>query len=187
MDQAQPSQADLISQTLAGDEDAFAALVYRHQAAVIRAAWRVLGNRQEAEDVAQETFVRAYRALSSFDRSRPLAPWLYRIATNLSLNCIKQRRATVALVNDQGAPLPLADGAPGPQVRLLQAEAQAQLQREINALPKHYCQVIKLRHFQELSYQEIADELGAPLSDVKSWLFRARKRLRQRLLAGQGE
>jgi len=175
-------EADLIARTLAGDADAFATLVRRHRATVVRVAWRILGEKQEAEDVAQEAFVRAYRALATFDRSRPLGPWLYRIAANLSLNRLKRRRATVPLVGGDGEPLPLPDTAPGPEGHLLQAEAQAQLRREIAALPEHYRRVIELRHLHDLSYQAIADELDVPLSDVKSWLFRARQRLKQRLL-----
>ena len=75
----------------------------------------------------------------------------------------------------------MADAAPTPEGALLRAEAQNQLLREVAGLLDHYRRVIELRHYHDLSYQEIADELGVPLSDVKSWLFRARKRLWKRL------
>jgi RNA polymerase sigma-70 factor (ECF subfamily) len=180
------TEADLIARTLLGDTDAFAVLVSSYQAAVIRVAQRLVGEKQEAEDVAQETFIRAHKALPTFDRSRPLGPWLYRIATNLSFNRLKRRRSTVALLGDDNEPLPLPDAAPGPEGYLLRSEAQARLRREVTALPDHYRRVIELRHFSDLSYQEIAEELDVPVSDVKSWLFRARKRLRHRLMEDGG-
>jgi RNA polymerase sigma-70 factor (ECF subfamily) len=174
------TECDLITLALRGDADAFAAMVTRHRSGVIRVARRLLGDAHEAEDVAQETFVRAYRALTTFDRARPLGPWLYRIATNLSLNRLK-RRSVAADAELDGQFIELADSAPNPEGAFLRKEVRNRLRKEVAALPDHYRLVIELRHYRDLSYQEIADELGVPLSDVKSWLFRARKRLRQKL------
>lgn len=128
--------------------------------------------------MAQEAFVRAYQALDHFDSERPFAPWLYRIATNTALNWIKRRRPEVAL--DEGAPL--ADTTPSPEAQAIAAETSARLRAAIAALPLNYRAAIELRHFQGLSYQEMSAALGAPLSDVKSWLFRARRRLRKILV-----
>lgn len=183
---------DLIARTLAGQRDAFAALVHRHQQPVFSITCRLTGDREVARELAQETFLRAYRSLSTFDLERPFAPWLYRIATNLGLNWLKRRRlATVSL--EQAAPgwenrfeRELADSSPGPEALILQAERQARLWQEIAALPPEFRAVIELRHVQGLSYEEIARVLSISLGSVKSRLFRARQRLRKRLRDEEG-
>jgi RNA polymerase sigma-70 factor (ECF subfamily) len=174
---------DLIARALAGQRDAFAALVHRYQRPVFSIAYRLTGDRAVAQDLAQEAFLRAYQSLSTFDLGRPFSPWLFRIATNLSLNWLKRKRLpTVPLdqvVPGQGVPVP--DDSPGPETLVLQAEFQARLWREVTALPPEFRAVIELRHGQQLSYQEIADRLNIPLSSVKSRLFRARQQMRKRL------
>jgi RNA polymerase sigma-70 factor (ECF subfamily) len=185
--QATPERR-LIERTLAGDDAAFGHLVEQHQAVVFNIAYRMLGNRQEAQDVAQETFWRAYRGLRGFDLNRPLAPWLYRIATNLSLNRLRRNPPPALSLDaplpgqpEDAAPLPVPDPIAGPSDRLLQAEAQAQIRQAILALPPADRAIVELRHFQGLSYEEIAARTGATLSSVKSRLFRARRRLRDDL------
>ncbi len=158
-----------------GDADAYGRLVTRHQQTVFNIAYRVTGNRQEAEDVAQETFVKAYRALNRFDTERPFAPWLYRIATNTALNWIKRRRPEAELDKETA----LADPSPGPEAQAIAADTSARLRAAIAALPPNYRAAIELRHFQDLSYQEMSDALDVPISDVKSWLFRARRKLKK--------
>jgi len=178
----------LIERSLAGDEAAFGQLVERHQGIVFNIAYRMLGNRQEAQDVAQEAFWRAYRGLGGFDLSRPLAPWLYRIVTNLSLNRLQRNPPPAVSLDaplpgqpENAPPLPVPDPGAGLSDRLLQAEAQAQIRRAILDLPPADRVVVELRHFQGLSYEEIAALTGATLSSVKSRLFRARRRLRDGL------
>jgi RNA polymerase sigma-70 factor (ECF subfamily) len=168
----------LIERTLAGDDAAFGQLIERHQRSVFNIAYRMLGNREEAGDIAQEAFWRAYRNLGGFDRDRPLAPWLYRIATNLSLN--RLRRNPPPTISLDALPA-VADTSPGPPERLLQAETQNRIRQAILALPPADRTVIELRHFQALSYEEIALVTGASVSSVKSRLFRARRRLQAQL------
>lgn len=179
----------LVAQSLRGRPDAFGELVRRHQAAVYNVAYRIVGERQEALDAAQDTFVRAYRALRSFDQERPFGPWIGRIATNVALASVQRRRSLV-VPWPRRAPRPgdesaagagVPDPAEGPEGAYLAAEQGARLRRAILALPPHYRAVVELRHFQELSYEEIAAALAIPLSDVKSHLFRARRLLRERL------
>lgn len=178
----QPTDAQLVAQILAGDQQLYRLLVERHQNAVFNASYRLLGQLEAAADVAQEVFLRAYQALASFQLDKPLAPWLCRMAINLSLNRLKQQRPAVSLDNnDAELVLELPDLSAEPQTRLLQAERERALRQAILALPPEQRVIIELRHFQEQSYQEIATHLNVSLVTVKSRLFRARQALRQML------
>jgi RNA polymerase sigma-70 factor (ECF subfamily) len=185
--EAAPEQ-ELIERTLAGDDAAFGQLVERYQRSAFNIAYRMLGNREEARDVAQEAFWRAYRNLGGFDLDRPLGPWLYRIVTNLSLNRLRRNPPPIISLDgasgERGGEAPPAaaqDKSPGPPERLLQAETQLRIRQAILALPPPDRAVIELRHFQALSYQEIASVTGASVSSVKSRLFRVRRRLQAKL------
>jgi RNA polymerase sigma factor (sigma-70 family) len=158
-------------------------LVRRHQSAVYNIAYRLVGEQQTALDLAQESFVRAFSALDSFDRARPFAPWINRIATNTALNWLERKRVpTVPLERDDtDRTLEIPDESNEPARVFLASEQNAQVRRAILGLPPRQRAVIELRHFQELSYEEIAATLGIALSDVKSDLFRARQQLRRSL------
>jgi RNA polymerase sigma-70 factor (ECF subfamily) len=185
----------LVTLTLRGRPDAYGELVRRHQSAIYNVVYRLIGDRQEALDLAQDAFVRAYSALGSFDTARQFGPWISRIAANTALNWLQRRRVpTVPLARnsslsdgniageaDQDGELPLADDTSEPERVYLAAERKALLRGAILALPPHFRAVVELRHFQDLSYEEIAVTLGIALSDVKSHLFRARRMLRDRL------
>lgn len=171
------SDQQLVAAALDGEAEAYGELVRRHQTAVYNVAYHLVGNQQDALDLAQEAFVRAYRALVSFDHSRPFRPWINRIVTNLAINWLKQRRALTLPL--EGQPIELPDASNDPERAFLASERQAAVRRAILALPPHYRAVIELRHLQDLSYEEIASALAIPLSDVKSHLFRARQLLRQ--------
>lgn len=174
------TDAQVVAQVLAGKQAQYRLLVERHQQAVFNAAYRLLGSQEESADVAQEAFLRAYQALRSFQPDKLLAPWLCRIAINLALNRLKQRRPALSLDDEQQpAALDLSDLSAEPQAAVLEAERQQVLRRAILALPPEQRAVIELRHFQEQSYEEIAAQLNLSLANVKSHLFRARKRLRQ--------
>ncbi len=175
-----PTDAEIVAQVLAGDQAQYRLLVERCQRVVFNAAYRLLGNREEAADVTQDTFLRAYQALASFQPDKPLAPWLCRIAINLSLNRLKRQRPALSLDDDRHSPaLELSDSSAEPQANLLQAERQHILRQAILTLPPEQRAVIEMRHFQGHTYDEIAAELNISLPNVKSRLFRARKKLRQ--------
>ena len=161
-----------------GDQDAFAEIVRTHQQAVFNVAYRLLGNVRDAEDAAQEAFLRAYQFFDKFDVDRPLAPWLKRITANVCFNRMGTLKTASSL--DEGLLAP-ADPHPGPETQTSHRQQAARIRAEIFSLPPRYRAVIELRHFHDLSYEEIAHELGRPLSDVKSDLFRARKLLADRL------
>ncbi|MCI0397634.1 MAG: sigma-70 family RNA polymerase sigma factor [Chloroflexi bacterium] len=176
-----------------GDHAAFGEVVRRHQQAVFNVAYRLLGNRRDAEDATQEAFLRAFRAFHTFDPARPLAPWLKRIAANVCLNWLETARVKPLLVaSDVARPdettldlEELAHSQPSPEQALAARETAGRVRAAILKLPPHYRVVIELRHFQDLSYDEMTQALGRPLSSVKSDLFRARKLLAEWL--GQEE
>ncbi len=177
-----PDSSDraLVLRVRGGDLEAFGDLVQRYQTSVYNVCYRLLGETGAAEDQAQEAFVRAFQRLDLFDAERPFGPWVRRVAANLCLNRLAGARDPVFSLDDERDEPALAP-APDPAAEHEAAETAAAVRAAIAALPAPYRAVIELRHFQDLSYAEIAAELGLPLSDVKSHLFRARK-----LLAAHG-
>jgi RNA polymerase sigma-70 factor (ECF subfamily) len=138
----------------------------------------MLHERGAAEDLAQETFMRAYDRLHTFDLEREFGPWIRRVAANLCLNYLESLKATAELDEERDA-----DESVRPENQVEVKERSAQIRDALSSLPPHYRVVVELRHYQELSYDEIAAELKIPLSDVKSHLFRARKILAEKLHA----
>ena len=172
---------DLIQRAQAGETAAFAQLVNRHGQMVYNLALRTLNNPQEAEDIAQETFVRAWQALPRFRGDARFATWLYRITTNLCFNRLPRLKVELnALDVDTAVTLP--DQQVRIETQLLSTELRHQLHTAIDNLPESYRLLITLRHLQELSYAEIAEITNMPLGTVKTGIFRARRLLRDTLL-----
>jgi RNA polymerase sigma-70 factor (ECF subfamily) len=160
-----------------GDPDAYGQIVRRYQTAVFNVCYRLLRDRAEAEDAAQETFLRAHARLRMFDPARPFGPWIRRVAANLCLNRLEARPPAGAELDEERDRAPDAD----PEAAREQAESAEAIRNAIAGLPPRYRAVIELRHFQDLSYDEMAAALNLPLSDVKSHLFRARRMLAEKL------
>jgi RNA polymerase sigma-70 factor (ECF subfamily) len=160
------------------DGDAFAELVRRHSSRIYGLAYRMTGNQADAEDVVQETFVRAYRALPSFRPELSFGAWLYRIAVNTSLTQ-RGRQASCAAepLNDNMA----LDAAASPGDLAESRELQAAVQQAIISLPMMYRAVVVLFHIEGRPYAEIADILGLPINTVRTHLHRGRALLRERL------
>lgn len=165
---------EMAGRAVQGDTEAFGELVNLYQVAVFNVTYRMLGVVAEAEDVTQDAFIRAYRSLSTFDLERPILPWLKKIAVNLCLDRLKHPLE-----------LPLEEeflaGANGPEAQVIQRDQDHLVRASLLSLPPHYRAVIELRHFQEMSYEEIAVTLQRPLASIKTELFRARKMLAERL------
>lgn len=155
---------------LKGDASAFEPIVARYQKVLFNVALRMLGEPEDARDVTQTAFVKAWEHLASYDPSHRFFSWLYRIMVNESLNLIARRRRQV----------PLDADLPSPERADRAAEAGELMERlraALLALPRESREVLVLRHFAEQSYQEIAWTLGIPEKTVKSRLFTARQRL----------
>lgn len=185
MTQSAASDLVLIERARAGDLDAFNGLVDLYQRQVYNLCFRMLGNREAAEDATQETFLSAYRRLGDF-RGGQFRSWLLRIATNISIDELRRlkRRAASPLEREhEGEPVAvdLPDQAPGPEERALESELRAVLERALALLPPEQRAAVVLADVQGLRYEEVAEALGCSVGTVKSRIFRARERLRAHL------
>jgi RNA polymerase sigma-70 factor, ECF subfamily len=169
----------LIDALRSGDREAFGWLVEREGTSVFRACMRILGRAADAEDVAQESFVMAYRSISGFRGEGSLRGWLLRIATRQALRRLSQRHPTADL---DAVPEPrLADTAAEPGRLVGRAEDRATVRRAVADLPEPYREVVALRFFGDLSLAEVAEATGRPLNTVKTHLRRGLERLRPTL------
>jgi RNA polymerase sigma-70 factor, ECF subfamily len=160
-----------------GDRNAFARLVTLHQGQVYGLCVRLLGNRDDARDVAQEAFVRAWEHRAAFDPTQEFSAWVTRIARNAAIDRLRRRRDTVDPQVLEVIPLPGARSDELIETR----DAQAALDMAINRLPPHYREVITLFHLQGRSVREVAAIVSASENSVLVRLFRARKALRDQL------
>jgi RNA polymerase sigma-70 factor (ECF subfamily) len=171
-----------VDDTLNGDQDAFAELVNTYQNAVYNLCYRMLGERTEAEDAAQEAFLRAYLNLDRYDPARSFKTWLLSIASNHCIDRLRKRRLTWLSLEE---PLPphvnLHSDEPEPEEATLQGERSQALQRLLEELNTEYRAAVVLRYWYDYSYAEIADILDTTESAIKSRLFRARQSLAERL------
>jgi RNA polymerase sigma-70 factor (ECF subfamily) len=176
---ADPVEADLLARARGGSLLAFEEIVKRYERRVYGIALRIVRRHEVADDVAQEAFMRAHQALSTFDLDRPFGPWICRIAANLAINHVRSPQAREAPLPEGHAETP----APGRGALdlVLEREAREVLERALLGLPAEQRAVFALRTFEELSYREIADALGISIGTVMSRLSRARERLREAL------
>ena len=172
------SDRDLIQRARRGDAEAFGELALRYQKSVFNVCYRLLHEWTEAEDMTQDTFLRARERLQTFDNERDFGPWIRRVAANVCLNHLESQKRMAPLDEERDA-----DEGTRPEAQVEVRERSEQIRSALASLPAHYRVVIELRHYQELSYDEISAELHMPLSDVKSHIFRARKLLAEKLHA----
>ena len=177
---ANPSidEADLalVQKTLAGDDAAFQELMQKYQRRIFRICYRITGSAAAAEDAAQEAFVRAYFALKRFDQSRPLLPWLVRIAVNRAISTAARESSYVALPESFSETPAREQEEAARSAELARSAAEA-----VAALPPKLRVVLTLRVFEELSYHEIAETLKISIGTVMSRLSRGRERIRDKL------
>jgi RNA polymerase sigma-70 factor (ECF subfamily) len=167
---------ELIDACLAGDQAAAAGIVQRFKGRVFGLCFRMVGHRQDAEDMAQEAFVRALKSLRRWDRSRPFEPWLLAIAANRCRTLLARRaRRPVATSLVEQVPEHRGDVAAARQL-------VEELEEALAAIRADYREAFCLFHEQHLSYEEIAEVCGRPLGTVKTWIHRARRELVQHLL-----
>ena len=184
------AEHEAIAQVLAGDRDAYRVLVEAHYAMAFRMACRVTGNEQDAEEVTQEAFLRAYRGLAAFRKDAQFRTWVNRIVMNQAINLLERRRRDVldgAGEDGRGTALQTArhDGA-GPERLLLSAEARTLRQQAMQQLTPMERTAFTLRHMEELPIAEIAEALKVPAGAAKQAVFRAVSKLRRALQPAMG-
>ena len=165
-----PTDAALADRAAAGDDAAAAALVRRYERSVFGVCLRMLGRREDAEDAAQEVFLRLFRHLAKWDRSRPLKPWLMTIAANRCRTALDRRRRKSPLLPGDLNP---ADESAAPR----DADLAEELQLAVDGLRDDHRAAFVLFHHEDLSLKEVAEALGRPDGTIKTWLHRARKQL----------
>lgn len=165
-----------IARARAGDNQAFSRLVAAYQAPLYHLCYRMLGNAHDAEEAAQEAFLRAYTRLNSYDPCRPFKTWLFAIAHHYCIDCLRRRRLIWLSLDDEPELQPAAWRAatPTPEEQALRSERKADVQTALDALPAKDRSALIMRYWYDLSYEEIAQTTASTVSAVKSRLHRAR-------------
>jgi RNA polymerase sigma-70 factor (ECF subfamily) len=175
-----------VNAAIDGDQEAFAEIVYSFQDSVYNLCYRLLGERTEAEDAAQEAFLKAYSNLRRYDPERAFKTWLLTIASNHCIDRLRKRRMTWLSIDEPiPATLSLASEDPQPEQVALSNERSSRIQAMLNELPEDYRAAVVLRYWYDYSYVEIAEILETTESAIKSRLFRARQMLADKLDSSQ--
>lgn len=181
------SDQAIVEAVLAGDQHRFGELVDDYQGKIVNYVYKMLGNYEDAVDVSQEVFLKAYTALDTYKPKYPFAAWLFRIARNAAIDELRRRRGQKVSLDE---PLDLGNGAverqvpdsgPDPEAELLQDEFQGRVEAAVGELPEKYREPLVLRHAGGLTYDAIAEALELPLGTVKTRIHRAREALRESL------
>lgn len=182
---------ELVASAQKGSEKAYRELLGRYQRPVFSLVYRMLRDREQAEDLAQETFVRVFNNIERYDPKYKFSSWIFKIATNLTIDHIRKKElATVSIDGSRYAVTPDEIAAstitvegrdPNPEQLLEAKELGSEIEEAIGALRPEYRTAIVLRHVEGREYQEIADIMGLPLGTVKTFIHRARNSLRERL------
>jgi len=178
---------ELIARAKAGEEKAFRVLLGKYQGPVFSICLRMVRNRDQASDLAQDVFLKVFTMLERYDSSYAFSSWLFKITSNLCIDYLRKRRIETFPMD---SPIDGVDGEftrqyeapdPTPETLMIRKEQMETLQEAIDDLPTHYRMIILLRHQQNLSYDEIAGTLEIPLGTVKARIHRAREMLKNRL------
>jgi RNA polymerase sigma-70 factor (ECF subfamily) len=185
------SDAAVVAQVLAGDKDAFRLLVERHSRSIFRVVYRMTGNQQDAEEVVQETFLRAYKSLERFESRSNFGTWLYRIAVNRALDLLSSRKIQMQTkdalqITDNPDPegsrqVQLPATGPGPDRLLISAEIKKKVAQALGLLTPAERVAFTMRHMEGLSIEEISQALNVKTSAAKNCVFRAVQKIRQQL------
>jgi RNA polymerase sigma-70 factor, ECF subfamily len=185
------TDAAVVAQVLAGDKDAFRLLVERHSRNIFRVVYRMTGNQQDAEEVLQETFLRAYKSLGRFESRSNFGTWLYRIAVNRALDLLSSRKTQMQTKDgyqitdspepEEGRQVQLPAPAPGPDRLLISSEIKKKVAQALGLLTPAERVAFTMRHMEGQSIEEISQVLNVKTSAAKNCVFRAVQKLRQQL------
>jgi len=180
--QSKLSDTDLIEQTLAGDQSAYADLVKRHQRFVFTLAMRFAKNREDAEEIAQDCFIKAYRSLESFQRQSKFTTWLYSIVYTTAMTTLRKKRVATDSIDDEDTFIQIENKTSGYDENNVENKSRSfYLSQAIDQLLPDDATIITLFYKGEQSLEEIAQTMGMEASTIKVKLFRARQRLKEKL------
>jgi RNA polymerase sigma-70 factor (ECF subfamily) len=177
----------LISQALNGNQKAYASLVSRHRSAIFHIIFKIVKDKEAANDLVQETFMKAFSSLATYRSEYRFSTWLYKIAANSSIDFLRKRRIHVLSLdrpvetNDGSMEIEIPDYSYHPEQDLVRKQQRISIEEAIASLPDKYREVIVFRHQEDKSYEEIADLLNIPVGTVKARIFRARELLKKKL------
>ena len=183
----QSPDEDLVTETLRGDDDSYGLLIERYQGRLVNYLYRMLHNEEDAHDLTQEVFLKIYGALDRYDPRYRFSTWLFRVAQNAAIDQIRKRRLKLVSLtrpeteDGDGGTWDLPGDEPTPYQEARNQERGEAIHTAIEALPWEYRELISLRHYGELSYDEIATMKKMPLGTVKNKLFRGRQMLKEKL------
>ncbi len=166
---------EVIRRARFGEESALGTLIDTHAGALIGYIDRIVKDSFQAEDIAQETFIRAFDHLDKFDPRRPFRPWLFKIGRNLALNYVSSRAGRERIESRDISERRDIGTDAGPEEALDSLERKRGVEMILEILPAHFREVLHLRYMEGLEYDAIATALGLPIGTVKTWLFRAKK------------
>lgn len=182
-----PTDQQIVAEVLDGKQHRFAELVERYQGQIVSYVCKMIRNYDDAVDLSQEVFLKAYSALDTYRPKYPFPAWLFRIARNATIDEIRKRRLETVSLDE---PIETSEGSidrdppeerHGPEEIVLESELEDRVEAAMNELPDKYREPLVLRHAAEMSYEQIADALELPLGTVKTRIFRARETLRESL------
>ena len=170
-----------LEQARNGDKTSFGKLIDAYQRPVYNLAYRMLNNSGEAEEAAQEAFIRAYTRLDTYNPNHKFSTWMLSITSNYCIDLLRKRRALLLSIDEPLPPHPAlkTQNAKGPEAQVVNQEQQEMVQSLLQELPDDYRQAVVLRYWHDLSYDEIAEIMDTTVSAIKSRLFRARRQLAQ--------
>lgn len=169
----------LIIRAKSGDYRAFEQLVDYYRPTLSRQCYRKLRNLDDVQDAIQEASLKAFKAIHRFDTNRPFLPWLQRICSNCCIDLLRDRQVNAENLDDHL--YNICDQSMDIQLSTERGVLRSQIMSSLQALPKRYSDILRLRHFEDLEVNEIASKLNRPEGTIKSWLFRARALLRKEL------
>lgn len=177
----------LVKRAISGDQDAFKALMNKYQKPLYYHIVKMVKNNEQVEDIIQESFVKAFSNLNSYNTNYAFSTWLYRITTNHTIDYLRKKKLKTTSINE---PVRAKDGEMEFQIvgnaetdrKIIRKERKKIVSDAIQNLPEKYREVIEMRHLEEMSYQEISEQLDLPLGTVKAHIFRAREMLYKALI-----
>jgi RNA polymerase sigma-70 factor (ECF subfamily) len=177
----------VISRALKGDQNAYTELLKKYKGAIYSFIFKMIPEKEDAEDMVQETFIKAFSALPTFNNEFAFSTWLFKIASNNCIDYMRKKRLKTYSINKpieskdgfviQDLPDPLIN----PEMEYIESERLSNIESAIQKLPKKYRSIIIMRHKEEKSYEEISAELNIPIGTVKARIFRAREKLKKLL------